>query len=176
MYRVRNVHQRLLPVSRVEASTLIDSLASPADRVWPRAHWPAIRLDGPLASATKGRHGPVAYTVEQYLPGQCIRFRFTRPAGFDGTHVFKLEPAPEGKGTYLRHVLEMRVRRSARLTWPIVFRPLHDALVEDALDCAESALGLDPPGTRWSVRVRVLRRLLRPFSDRVQDRTAAGQG
>lgn len=33
---------------------------------------------------------------------------------------------------------------------PLVFRPLHDALIEDALDRAATSLGLDPEKPRWS--------------------------
>jgi hypothetical protein len=56
----------------------------------------------------------------------------------------------------------MRVRGTARLSWPLVFRPLHDALVEDSLDLAERAVSarLATPA-RWSRYVRLLRCLLR---------------
>lgn len=160
--RVRNVHQRLLPAPPEEAGFLIDSLASPEDRLWPRERWPAIRLDAPLPKARYGAHGPIAYTVDEYSPGRSLRFRFTRPRGFEGTHGFTLEPALDGQGTRLLHVLQMRLHGWARLTWPLVFRPLHDALLEDALDCAERALGAERPMRAWTPRVRVLRRVLRP--------------
>lgn len=49
----------------------------------------------------------------------------------------------------------------AQLTWPLVFRPLHNALIEDALDNAEQQVTghLQHPA-RWSAYVRVLRAAL----------------
>jgi hypothetical protein len=49
----------------------------------------------------------------------------------------------------------------AALTWPLIFRPLHEALIEDSLDDAERALGGEPPAREWSPWVRLLRRLFR---------------
>ena len=65
------------------------------------------------------------------------------------------------KHATLRHVIDMRVLGLARLSWPAIYSPLHDALIEDALDRAESALGVGA-GRRspWSPRVRALRRVL----------------
>jgi hypothetical protein len=51
---------------------------------------------------------------------------------------------------------------AALLSWPLVFRPLHDAVLEDALDDAERHVtGRVERPARWSIYVRVLRRLLR---------------
>ena len=36
----------------------------------------------------------------------------------------------------------MKVKGQALFTWPIVFRPLHDALIEDAFNKAGGQLGL----------------------------------
>ncbi|MEM1418366.1 MAG: SRPBCC family protein, partial [Myxococcota bacterium] len=47
------------------------------------------------------------------------------------------------------------------LYWSLVVRPLHDALIEDAFDNAERALTGDVARpARWSLRVRLLRRVL----------------
>ena len=54
----------------------------------------------------------------------------------------------------------MTARGSARLTWPLLFRPLHDALLEHALAVAEASLGHTPLVHPWSLRVRVLRWLV----------------
>jgi hypothetical protein len=62
----------------------------------------------------------------------------------------------------LRHVLEMRITGPARLTWPLVFRPLHDALIEDSLDRAAASVGMPPTRRPWPPEVRLLRRLLAP--------------
>ncbi len=157
---VRNIHERLLHVSAAEAGALVDGLGSSRDPLWPRQRWPAMRFDRPLAVGAVGGHGPIRYVVEAYKPGRLVRFRFTRPAGFRGTHAFLV--TPEGAaGARLRHELLMRTEGLARLTWPLVFRPLHDALVEDVLDRAALATGQAPAARPWSPWVRFLRLLLR---------------
>jgi hypothetical protein len=50
---IRNVHERTLVATPEEVGALIDSLASPGDRLWPAARWPAMRLDAPLAHAPR---------------------------------------------------------------------------------------------------------------------------
>lgn len=156
---VRNLHERTLAAESAAVGALIDRLASPEDRLWPHAAWPAICFDRPLGVGAIGGHGPIRYVVEAYEPGRSLRFRFTAPRGFDGTHEFEVEPRGEGR-TRLRHLLEMRAAGPAILTWGLVFRPLHDALVEDALDRAERSLGLPSTAKRWSARVRLLRFVL----------------
>jgi hypothetical protein len=157
--RVVVVHERRLPSRPDEVGALIDSLASPKDRLWPRGAWPSIRLDSGLRVGSEGGHGPIRYRVEAYEPSRRARFRFTAPRGFDGTHEFEVVPTDEQ--ATLRHVIDMRILGLARLTWPALYSPLHDALIEDALDRAESALGVGA-GRRvpWSPRVRALRRIL----------------
>jgi hypothetical protein len=164
---VRNVHQRFFAVAPERLAPLLDSLSSRHDLLWPIEHWPRMRFDRPLGVGASGGHGPIRYDVEAYVPGRHVRFRFRAPRGFEGRHALEVEPA--GGGSTLRHVLEMEARGPARLAWPLVFRPLHDALVEDALDKAERALtgGVARPA-RWSWRVRLLRALL-------QRRAAAGR-
>ncbi|CAN5336746.1 hypothetical protein BH18ACI2_BH18ACI2_00910 [soil metagenome] len=157
---VRNVHERLLQTPLAAAGELIDKLAARDDVLWPRERWPAMRFDRPLGVGARGGHGPIRYFVEAYEPGRQIRFRFTAPRGFDGTHGFDLEEVSPGV-VRLRHVLEMRVAGVARLSWPLVFRWLHDALIEDALDRAENFGQPSPIKQReWSWWVCLLRRVL----------------
>ncbi len=156
---VVNRHRTPLPVAPGRAAVLIDSLASRQDRIWPSACWPALRLDWPLMVAAHGGHGPIRYTVEHYVPGQRVRFRFKRPAGFHGWHEVRLDPAADGS-VELVHELRMNLSGLARLSWPLLYRPLHDALIEDALALARSAVGQDASPVPWSFRVRVLRSLL----------------
>jgi hypothetical protein len=62
----------------------------------------------------------------------------------------------------LGHVVEAECRGLVRLAWPLVIRPIHDALHEDVLDRAEAVVAGTAPAARpWSRRVRFLRRLLR---------------
>ncbi|KUP96864.1 SRPBCC family protein [Thermobifida cellulosilytica] len=154
---VRNEHQRRLAASPEAVGALVDSLASPDDRLWPAERWPAMRLDGPLAVGARGGHGPVRYRVAEYRPGRSVRFRFEAPAGFHGHHEYAVIPLGEEEAL-LRHSLVMRTTGWARLSWPLFYRPLHDALIEDSLDRACRSLGLAVARPhRWSPLVRLLR-------------------
>ncbi|CAM5280456.1 SRPBCC family protein [Streptomyces abikoensis] len=158
---VYNVHERLLPVPEREAGALIDGLASDADRLWPRASWPPMALDRPLGQGASGGHGPVRYRVAAYVPATWVRFAFSGPTGFHGFHEYAALPAGE-RGTVLRHTLAMAARGPARLTWPLFWRPLHDACIEDSLDRAERACtGTVVRPARWSPYVKALRTFAR---------------
>jgi hypothetical protein len=153
------IRERSLAARPDEVGALIDSLGSRKDLLWPRDAWPSMRLDSGLDVGSTGGHGPIRYTVEAYEPARRVRFRFTAPRGFNGTHEF--EVVPSGKDATLRHVIDMRLVGLARFSWPAVYSPLHDALIEDAMDRAESALGVGAgQRRRWSPRVRALRRVL----------------
>lgn len=157
--RVHNLHVRRLNATEDQVGTLIDSLAGPEDRLWPRRHWPAMRFDRPLAVGAVGGHGPVRYTVEGYHPGRWVRFRFTAPLGFDGWHEYSVRALDEG--AELHHLLSIQARTPAWLTWPLLWGPLHDAVLEDSLDKAERALhGSVARPAQWSPYVRLLRRAL----------------
>jgi hypothetical protein len=67
-------------------------------------------------------------------------------------------PTPDS--CVLRHVITGRLRGAGHLAWPLFVRWLHDAVLEDLLDNAATAVG-HPPATpaRWSPWVRVLYRL-----------------
>ncbi|WP_417767757.1 hypothetical protein [Stappia sp.] len=125
-------------------------------RLGPAGAGPEMAFDRPLQVGASGGHGPIGYRVEAYRPGRSVWFAFLRPAGFAGGHGLEIEPLGGGR-SLLRHRLEMTVSGAARLSWPLAFRPLHDALVEDALTRAETELGLPPTVRRWSFWVRVLR-------------------
>jgi hypothetical protein len=116
-------------------------------------------LDRPLQVGAVGGHGPIRYTVEAYQPGESIRFRFTGPKGFDGWHGYEVVTAgPEA--VKLRHTLEMTTSGLATLSWPFMYRPLHDALIEDSLATARASLGYLPTVQPWSSWVTFLRWLL----------------
>jgi hypothetical protein len=155
-----NTHERIIQAPRTTVGGLIDRLASRDDALWPKDRWPPIKFDRPIGVGAQGGHGPIRYFVEAYEPGRLIRFRFNAPRGFEGTHGLEVEETEAG-AVRLRHVLRMRVRGFARLSWPLAFRWLHNALIEDALDCAESFAASAPVQRRtWSLWVRFLRRLL----------------
>jgi hypothetical protein len=157
---VRNVHEREFDLPLATVGEVIDTLASKNDRLWPREAWPPMRFDRPLSVGAVGGHGPVRYSIEEYQPGRLILFRFLGPSGFNGTHRFEVEDQ-HGR-TVLRHVLEMRAVGRARLSWPLLFRPLHNALIEDGFDRAAASLGVgvERPA-RHSISVRALRAVVR---------------
>lgn len=93
-------------------------------------------------------------------PGRSIRFRFTEPEGFVGTHRFEIESL-DGAKTRLRHVIEMRATGLSWLAWTLAIRSLHDALLEDALDRAEMFAGKELPKREWSTWVKFVRWIMR---------------
>ncbi|MEV7614426.1 SRPBCC family protein [Streptomyces sp. NPDC089799] len=155
---VHNVHERLLAATESEVGELLDTLASgDGDRLWPVPHWPRMEFDHPLGPGAVGGHGPVRYTVAGYAPGRWIRFEFTGPRGFHGFHELAVLPAGPDRAR-LHHTLSMSTRGAARLTWPLAWRPLHDACLEDGLDRAELACtGRVARPARRSPYVRLLR-------------------
>ena len=156
---VTNIHERMIHAPLSKVGGMVDKLASREDVLWPAERWPAMRLDRPLGVGASGGHGFVRYNVEAYEQGHYIRFRFSAPRGFIGTHEFVIEEtAPDV--VRLRHVMKMRLEGVARLTWPLAIRWLHDALVEDALDRAEAAAANAQAKLReWARWVKLLRRV-----------------
>jgi hypothetical protein len=118
-----------------------------------------MRLDRPLGAGATGGHGPIRYSVTSYEPGKKVVFQFISPRGFVGSHWFEVLPH-ENSGAILRHTIEMSLVGSALISWPLVVRPLHDALVEDALTNAQVALREPATPVSWSAWVRVLRKVI----------------
>jgi hypothetical protein len=119
-------------------------------------------LDENLKLGAKGGHGPVRYHVDEYVPGRRAVFRFDGTgltAGLDGRHYFEI--IPRNNHNVLRHVVDAECDLRAWLKWKIMIEPLHDALLEDALDLAEQTLegGVSRPA-RWNLWVRFVRRIM----------------
>ena len=157
--RVLNVHEREIAAPPAAVGALIDSLASDNDRLWPRTMWPAMRFDRPLGIGAVGGHGPIAYVVEEFTRGQSVQFRCLGPRGFNGQRRFEVLPQG-GHLVLLRHTIEMSAEGVGLIAWPLFIRPLHDALLEDALALAQASLGLVPTVRPWSLWVKVLRWLM----------------
>jgi hypothetical protein len=154
--KVLNQHQRKIGLSAATVGVLIDSLASENDLLWPVSSWPKMKFEKPLAISAKGGHGSIRYFVETYLRGKSIGFRFMGPSGFHGFHRFDV--IPDSNNTCcLQHTLEMNASGLALITWPLIYRPLHDALIEDALATAQLNLQISPKIVGWSYWVRCLR-------------------
>lgn len=157
--RVLNIHEREFHAAPERVGALIDSLSSKKDALWPNHLWPRMTLDRPLGIGATGGHGPIRYAVEEYVPGRFIRFRFTGPKGFDGYHTYEAVGTAR-QSAVLRHTVKMTTHGPALLSWPLVFRPLHDALIEDSLATAQASLGQTPHMKQWPLWVRFLRWLM----------------
>ena len=165
---ITNIHQRTWPVTAEAVGALLDTLSSPGDRLWPVSRWLPMTLDAGLCVGSRGGHGPVRYEVVRYVPGREVVFAFDPDNGLlrgcHGTHAFYIA-AEDGMAT-LRHVIDMRARLGAALRWALFVRPMHDALLEDALDGVEATLtGSVAKPTVWPWRVKYLRKLARRRQD-----------
>ena len=158
--RALSVHSRCIGAPLSAVGALIDTLASRDDRLWPHADWPAMRFDRPLGVGATGGHGFIRYSVEEYREGRSITFRITGPKGFSGTHAFDV--SEDGSATLLTHTIDGGITLAFAPRWFGVVRPLHDALMEDALDNAErETTGSATAPARWSWWTRMLRRAFR---------------
>lgn len=154
--KVLNVHCCELDVNQIQAGELIDSLASKEDRLWPKHIWPRMEFDRSLEVGAKGGHGPIRYFVKEYILCNSIKFRFTGPIGFNGYHGYKIISSPE-QPVVLRHTLKMNTCGLAILSWPLIYRPMHNALIKDSLATAQVSLGLPAKMQAWSLWVKILR-------------------
>jgi hypothetical protein len=158
--KINNIHQRTLSLSLDDAKKLIDHLASEQDILWPHQKWPAMKFDSGLKIGAQGGHGPIRYNIVEYNPGNFIRFQFTAPSGFNGYHAFKLKQL-DASNVHLSHEIKMEIAGPALITWPFIFRPLHDALMEDAMTRAEQFAKMTTRPIRWSFWVRLLRSMFK---------------
>ncbi|NJK45683.1 MAG: SRPBCC family protein [Pleurocapsa sp. SU_196_0] len=157
---IRNHHSRVLNAEVTKIGKLIDDLSSNQDHFWPNKIWPAMHFDRPLQIGANGGHADIRYEVSAYTPSQRIEFRFKAPVGFVGTHRFFIEPIGANQ-CILHHFLDIQPRGIAKLTW-LIIRPIHDALLEDALDNATRFSGREPrQPASWSAYVRLMRWIMR---------------
>ena len=157
--RATSIHRRHIQAPVEAIGALIDGLASADDRLWPGGRWPPMRFDRPLGTGADGGHGFIRYDVAAFEPGHSATFRFKGPRGLTGTHGF--ETATAAGGTVLSHTIAGRASWWFAPVWLAVIRPVHDALIEDALDNAErESTGTAAEPARWSWWVRTLRRVL----------------
>jgi hypothetical protein len=159
---VHNVHERVLDAPAEAVGPLLDRVGGPHDVLWPSPEWSPMRLEGPPAVGTAGGHGSLRYRVTTYQPGRRIVFTLDPGQDLSGWHGFEIVPrGPER--ALLRHVVAGRARGGMRLLWPCLVRPVHDGIVEQILDRAETALGAGPArSTRLSVIARLARWAYRP--------------
>lgn len=155
---VRNVQQRMIMAPAAVVGGLLDSLASPAEALWPSERWPKLVLDDGLRPGSRGGHGPIRYSVIAHEAGRRVHLAFEPRVGIIGTHEFVAE-AVAADQTLLTHTIDGRVRGRMLLLWPLVVRWLHEALLHDLFDKAElAATGGVQTQSHWSPWVRLIRR------------------
>ncbi|MEL6591691.1 MAG: hypothetical protein AAFQ68_16485 [Bacteroidota bacterium] len=157
--KVRNVHRRLISQPQTQVASLIATLASKNDQVWPHENWPRMRLKDGLQIGSEGGHGPIRYRVTDYSPPHLIAFTFQQK-GFIGAHLLETTSVNETH-TEIKHIIEMRTEGLGTLSWLFAVRWLHDALIEDAFDKVENLLTGSHKRTPWSLWVRLLRKTLK---------------
>lgn len=85
-------------------------------------------------------------------------FEFGASMPLVGTHALEVMAGSEPGHAVLRHTILAQAIGRGRLIWPLAIRWLHDALIEDLLDRAATAIGQPPTRpARWSWWVRTLR-------------------
>ena len=156
---VVNTHTRIFSVAPDAVVAIINTLATSNDRLWPHEYWPPMILSDGLQEGSIGGHRPIQYVVKEIQPDQLISFEFLSPRGFVGTHSFEIK-RNDDHSTQLRHTINITTRGVARILWPLIIRPLHNALLTDAMHKVSTNLGIEEPPPTWSIRVRILRWLM----------------
>lgn len=160
---VLNIHTRVIHSSKEKIKELFASLATENDLMLATEKWSPMVLDKGLQVGSKGGHGPIGYSVKKHVPGELVEFQFSKPKGFVGVHRFEISSLGPNL-TELKHVIEMKIVGSARLSWPLAIRWLHDAYIEDAFDKVENHFSKKKKRTEWNFWVKILRKLLKPIS------------
>jgi hypothetical protein len=159
--KVLNIHALTIHQPKEKIAELFKTLASKNDRMLATDKWPPMILDNGLQVGSKGGHGPIKYTVQEFKPDESIQFAFTRPKGFNGFHKFEMTRLDD-YSTAIKHTIDMNTTGSATLQWVIAIRWLHDAYIEDAFDKVENQLAAEKKTSQWSIWVKLLRMLLKP--------------
>lgn len=159
--KIASLRERNFFASADSVGRVLDTLSSQDDKLWPCENWPPMVLDAAMGPGASGGHAFVRYKVEEYKPGGRVVFRFDGTgltAGFDGRHYF--EVVSRNRHVILRHTIDADGDFKTWLKWKLLIEPLHDALLEDALDKAERNLhGRVSKPARWSLRVKMLRQI-----------------
>lgn len=158
--KILNVHRRVIAQSQATIGPLLDTLATPEDRLFPQEQWPPMRFKGGLHLGAHGGHGPIRYVVKKIEPHKLIEFSFTQPRDFNGSHRFEVK-AIDAQHTELKHTIAMQAGFWGSLLWLLGIRALHDALIEDAFDKVENQFSAAKKFSKWSLWVVLLRKVLK---------------
>lgn len=134
---VINIHKRLIQQPEEEVVRLFQTLTTSEDEIWPKQKWPDMRFKNGLHVGSRGGHGIVRYTIIEFTEGRHIKFQFTKPDGFNGTHALSIRSISKNS-TEICHQITMKTTTlKATLLWSFIVRWLHDALIEEAFDNVE---------------------------------------
>ncbi|WP_405362617.1 hypothetical protein OG535_33350 [Kitasatospora sp. NBC_00085] len=138
---------RRLQATTSRAAAAPAATGSPAGaRASSQAVWKSSTVRSQSAASSAGRCG-------KRWPGTCPGGgcgSLTGPHGSDGFHEYTVHRLDEGR-TALRHALAMRARGPALLSRPLLYRLLHDAVIEDSLDRPSAPARARPSGRRGGV-------------------------
>ena len=159
--KIINIHKRTFNQPKEILGELLGSLSTKEDKIWPYEKWYSMKFENGLKIGSKGGHGSIRYTIEKYTPNEFIQFIFTKPKGFIGVHSFEINELSDDK-TELKHTIKMDVKFADLFNWIFVIKPLHNALLQDALDKVENHFNSkNNVVTEWSFWVKSLRNLLK---------------
>ncbi len=153
---VLNIHKRKIHKPKELVSQIFRTLATQNDLIWPGENWPAIRFRDGLKVGSKGGHGRIRYTIIDFQTGESIKFQFSKPDGFNGTHEFAISKINDSE-TAIEHIISAKLSLRATLLWVFVIRWLHDALIEDAFDKVENQFTEQKTHSEYNLWVKLLR-------------------
>ena len=159
--KVINIHTRNINQPKTKIAELFKTLSSKNDMILATDKWFPMILDNGLKIGSKGGHGPIRYTVQDYQPKKLVQFKFTKPDGFNGFHQFEITEL-ENNMTELKHIIDMNTTIRASFLWFIAIRWLHDAYIEDAFDKVENNFVTVKKVSKWNIWVKFLRNVLKP--------------
>lgn len=165
--RVVNRHTRIINEPIEKVSQLFETLATSKDQIWPSQNWPAMRFRDGLKIGSRGGHGRIRYTITDFKPGEHIKFEFTKPEGFNGTHELNIK-AISNDASEINHIIKMNTTFKASLFWVFVIRWLHDALIEDAFDNVENYYSEEKTKSTYNLWVIILREVYKRKSFQIK--------
>lgn len=159
-----NIHKRLVSQPEEEIVSLFQTLATSEDKIWPKKNWPSIRFENGLYMGSHGGHGRIRYTIIEFVEGRQIKFQFTKPNGFEGTHELFFRSISENNTEIIHEIHMNTTTLKATLLWVFTVRWLHDALIEEAFDNIENCFLPQKKRTKYSIWVTLLREIYKKKS------------
>ena len=157
---VVNIHKRIIDQPKFEVAKLLKTLSTKDDKVWPNKNWPDMRFINGIKVGAKGGHGIIRYSVEEYILGDLVVFKFLKPKGFNGIHKLEIQEI-DTITSEVKHSIIMKTEGLASLQWVFIIRWLHDALIENAFDTIENNFLEVEKFTKWSLWVHIWRYILK---------------